>query len=341
MDDRGKWLAQVVEDILEPERAIVDPHHHLWKQGEWGRYLLDDLWADTGSGHRVEGTVFVECRAEYLKEGAEGIRPVGETEFVTQVVAQAEQGSQGAARIRGIVGFADLTLGADVEKVLQAHLKAGGGLFRGIRHAASWDAGLDADTELKYGSADNPPHLYLEPKFREGFARLGRLGLSFDACNFHPQIPEVTDLAVAFPDTTIVLDHLGVPLGIGPYAGHRDEVFEGWKRDIEDLGRCPNVVVKLGGLAMTLNGFGWHERERPATSDEIVEVHRPYYLHAIEKFGPDRCMFESNFPVDKLSVSYHVLWNAFKKVAAEFSEGEKEVLFRGTAVRVYRLESLS
>ena len=334
MDDKGKWLSQVEEEIIDPKRAIVDPHHHLWRQGRWGRYLLDDLWADTGSGHWVERTVFVECSAEYLQEGAEELRPVGETEFVAQVAAQAEQGPQGAARIRGIVGFADLMLGADVEKVLQAHLEVGAGLFRGIRHAASWDA----SPELK---TDRPPHLYLEAKFREGFACLGRLGLSFDAWNFHPQIPELAELARAFPDTTIILDHFGGPLGIGPYSGKRDEVFEEWKKNIEELSLCPNVVVKLGGLAQSINGFGWHERERPPSSDEIVEANRPYYLHAIEKFGPDRCMFESNFSVEKLSVSYHVLWNAFKKIVAEFSEAEKEALFSGTAARVYRLESVT
>ena len=262
------------------------------------------------------------------------MRPVGETEFVAQAAAQSEQGPQEAARIRAIVGFADLRLGGDVEKVLEAHLEAGDGLFRGIRNSASWDA----SPEFGIWGAKNIPHLYRNAKFREGFACLGKLGLSFDAWLFYHQIPELTELARAFPDTTIILDHFGGPLGIGPYAGKRDEVFEEWSRNFEELSLCPNVVAKLGGLAMELNGFGWHERQRPPTSDELVEANKVYYLHAIEKFGPERCMFESNFPVDKLSVSYQVLWNAFKKMVAEFGEAEKDALFRGTATRVYRLQ---
>ena len=336
MFDRPQWLAQVVENILEPERPIVDPHHHLWKPGHRCRYLLDDLWADTGSGHRVQQTVFIECGAEYLDTGPQAMRPVGETVFVVQAAQRAAKGPPGAARIGGIVGFADLTLGAAVQDVLHAQLEAGGGLFRGIRHHASWDA----SENVPKSRIDPPPHLYSYPAFRDGFACLAPLKLSFDAWNYHPQIPELTQLARAFPDTTIVLDHFGGPLGIGPYSGRRREVFKQWKRDIAALSRCPNVFAKLGGLAMTINGFGWHERERPPNSDELLETQRPYHLQTIEHFGTERCMFESNFPVDKISASYPVLWNAFKKMAAGFSADEKEALFRGTAMRVYRLSPL-
>jgi L-fuconolactonase len=336
MFDRPQWLAQVVEDILEPERAIVDPHHHLWKAGPRGRYLLEDLWADTGGGHRVQQTVFIECGAEYSNTGPQAMRPVGETVFVAEVAQRAAKGPPEATRIGGIVGFADLTLGAAVQDVLHAHLEAGGGLFRGTRHHASWDASAD----VPKSRIDPPPHLYSVPAFREGFACLAPLKLSFDAWNYHPQIPELMQLARAFPDTTIVLNHFGGPLGIGPYSGRRREVFEQWKHDIAALSRCPNVFAKLGGLAMTINGFGWHERERPPNSDELLETQRPYHLHTIEHFGTERCMFESNFPVDKVSVSYPVLWNAFKKMAAGFSADEKEALFGGTAMRVYRLSPL-
>jgi L-fuconolactonase len=330
---RPQWLQQVVENILEPERAIVDPHHHLWKPGPRGRYLLDDLLADTGSGHCVQQTVFIECGSEYLDSGPPAMRPVGETLFVVEAAKRAAKGPPGAVRIGGIVGFADLMLGAAVQDVLHAHLEAGAGLFRGIRHHASWDASEDVPNSR----INPPPHLYSAAAFREGFACLAPLKLSFDAWNYHPQIPELTQLARAFPETTIVLNHFGGPLGIGPYSGRRREVFEQWRRDIAELSRCPNVFAKLGGLAMTISGFSWHERTRPPSSDELLETQRPYHLHTIEHFGIERCMFESNFPVERVSVSYAVLWNAFKKLAAGFSADEKEALFRGTAMRVYRL----
>ena len=334
MTDRQTWLDQVTEDIIDPERPIVDPHHHFWRQGAYGRYLLEDLWADTESGHRVEKTVFVECHAEYREDLPEAMRPVGETEFVAHLAALSAEGPGGAARVCGIVGHADLRLGAGVEEVLRSHLEAGQGLFRGIRQHASWDA----SDEVPKSRTGPPPHLYRLSSFREGFACLAPLGLSFDAWNYHPQIPELADLARAFPGTTIILNHLGGPLGTGPYADQREEVFAQWRRDIAALAEHPNVIAKLGGIAMPLNGFGWQERDRPPTSDELAAAQRPYYLHAIECFGPDRCMFESNFPVEKLSVSYHVLWNSFKKVAEGFAEEEKHALFQGTAESVYRLQ---
>ena len=186
--------------------------------------------------------------------------------------------------------------------------------------------------------AHEPPRgLYLDATFRRGFAELAKRQLTFDAWLYHPQLPELTDLAQAFPDTTIVLDHFGGPLGIGPYAGKRAELFARWKDDLAALARSPNVVAKLGGLLMPLNGFGFHKRAAPAGSAELAEATREWYLHAIDCFGPARCMFESNFPVDKVSASYRVLWNAFKRIAASFSPAEKAALFHDTAARVYRL----
>ncbi len=337
MDKPDDWLARVNEEVLEPERPIVDPHHHLWTYDPPGAYLVDDLWADTGSGHRVEQTVFIQCGAEPRKDGPKEMRFVGETEFVVRQAAESEQGPADAARIRGIVALADLTLGARVDPVLEAHLEAGNGLVKGIRNGAAWD---ETDT-VKTPFPSGPPHLYMDAKFRKGFSRLNQFGLSYDAWNYHPQLPELIDLAHAFPDTTIILDHFGGVLGIGAYADRRDEVFDAWKGFIAALADCPNVVAKLGGLAMPLSGFGWETRERPPTSDELVEAQRPYYLHTIEQFGPDRCMFESNFPVDKQAVSYRTLWNAFKKIAAAFSDDEKDALFRATAMRVYRLGKLN
>ena len=326
------WLAQVVEDIVEPGLPICDPHHHLWDHPD-SRYLLDELLADTGSGHNVVSTVFVECASMYRAEGPVALRPVGETEFVNGIAAMSASGGYGPTRAcAGIVGFVDLTLGSAVAEVLDAHLLASP-RFRGIRHAAGWDA-----SDSVRNSHTNPfEHLLLDERFRKGFAELARRGLSFDAWLYHPQIPELTDLARAFPDTTIIFDHFGGPLGIGPYAGRQTDIAAQWREDVAELARCENVVAKLGGIVMPVNGFGFHKRARPPDSDEIVQATGDYHRHAIDVFGVERCMFESNFPVDKQSCSYAVLWNAFKKLVADASPAEKAALFHDTAARVYRL----
>ncbi|MBV7338940.1 amidohydrolase family protein [Chloroflexi bacterium TSY] len=340
MTMRREWLEQVTEEIIEPDRPIVDPHHHFWRQGSYGRYLLDDLWRDTGSGHRVLRTVFVECAAEYRIDGPTTLRPVGETEFVAELAAASRQGTDEQAQVCGIVGHADLTLGEAVEEVLLAHIEAGriregDSLFRGIRHQASWDA----SDEVPNSRIDPPPDLYDQPAFRQGVSQLGELGLTFDAWCYHPQLPQLIEVAHAVPETTMILNHLGGPLGIGPYADRRDEIFPIWKESISKLSQCDNVVVKLGGIAMERNGYGWQHQEKPPTSVELAEEQRPWHLTAIELFGPERCMFESNYPVEAISASYHVLWNTFKRVASEFNDAEKDLLFGGTAERMYRLKS--
>jgi L-fuconolactonase len=331
--EREAWVAKVIEEPLEPALPIIDPHHHLWDH-PGSRYLLDEILDDTGSGHRVIATVFVECMSMYRADGDAAMKPVGETEFVNGIAAQSASGGYGDTRIAaGIVSFADLSLGAAVEPVLRAHLGAAPARFRGIRHAG----GFDASPEIRNSHTNPPAGLYKLPRFREGFGQLAKLGLVFDAWQYHPQMPELTDLARAFPDTKIVLDHFGGPLGLGPYEGHRREVFDQWKKDMTELARCPNVVVKLGGINMPVNGFGWHKRPSPATSDELVAATRDYYLHTIDRFGPSRCMFESNFPVDRASCSYQVLWNAFKKIAAGFSAADKAWMFHRTAAETYRI----
>jgi L-fuconolactonase len=339
MTAEENWLDRTVEETIEPDLPICDPHHHLWDHPNLAaykdhRYLLDELLADTGSGHHVVSTVFVECSSMYRKDGPEEMKPVGETEFVNGVAAMSASGTYGSTRINaGIVGFADLCLGAAVKPVLEAHIAAGGGRFRGIRHAAGWDL----DPKISNSHTNPSASLYLDPTFRKGFAQLAPLGLSFDAWLYHPQISELTSLARAFPDTPIVLDHFGGPLGIGPYAGKREEIFEKWKADIADLAQCPNVMAKLGGINMKINGFGWHRLESPPSSAELAITTAPYYLYMIEKFGADRCMFESNFPVDKVTCTYNILWNTFKRIAADFSPTDKADLFCGSASRFYQL----
>jgi len=333
------WLALTVEAPIEPDLPICDPHHHLWDQNTARiapRYLLDEILEDVGAGHNVVSTVFIECGAMYRADGPEPLRPVGETEFVNGIAAMSASGIYGKARIAaGIVGTADLRLGDAVGAVLDAQIAAGGGRFRGIRRAAAWDA----DPAAPKHRTNPGPGLFQRDDFRKGFAQLARHGLTFEAWCYHRQIPEVTALARAFADTTIILNHFGGPIGVGAYAGKAEEVYAEWRRSITELAGCPNVVAKLGGINMEVNGFGWHERPRPPSSQALAEATRHYYEFTIEKFGADRCMFESNFPVDKVTCSYAVLWNSFKRLTSKYSAAEKAKLFHDTAARVYRLGS--
>jgi predicted TIM-barrel fold metal-dependent hydrolase len=331
---RADWLDRRREPVIDPELPIVDPHHHLW-DGSRPRYLLDELRADTDSGHNIVATVLVEARSMYRAAGAAEMRPVGETEFANGVAAMSASGTYGRTRhCAGIVAHANLTLGSRVEPVLEAHVHAGGGRFRGIRHITAWDA----DLSVRNPAYSPPAGLLGDKVFREGFAVLGRLGLTFDAWLFHPQIDEATDLARAFPGTGIVLNHVGGPIGTGSYAGRREEVFPVWAASIKRLAACPNVNVKLGGLGMRLGGFGFHEQPEAPSSEQLAAAWRPYIEACIEAFGPSRAMFESNFPVDKGSYSYPVFWNACKRLAQGASATEKADLFSGTATRVYRLD---
>jgi predicted TIM-barrel fold metal-dependent hydrolase len=334
---REDWLDRRKEEIIEPPLAIADPHHHLWDRPGW-RYLLPDLLADTGSGHNVVATVFVQCRSMYPAGGPEEFRPVGETEFVNGVAAASASGIYGPTAIcAGIVGHADLCLGGRVQDVLEAHIRAGGGRFRGIRHITAWDV----DPTFMNPAYPVPQYLLADPTFRDGFARLAPLNLSFDAWLYHAQISELAALARAFPDTSIVLDHVGGPLGVGAYAGRRDEVFANWAASIRELATCENVFVKLGGLGMRINGYDFYLRPEPPSSQTLADAWRPSFETCIEAFSSARCMFESNFPVDKGSYGYAVFWNACKRVVSGASPSEKADLFSGTAARFYRLDLTS
>jgi predicted TIM-barrel fold metal-dependent hydrolase len=335
------WLALTIEEPLEPDLAICDPHHHLW-DGRSGnlapRYLLDELLEDLNSGHHVVSTVFIECGSMFKTEGPEAMRPIGEIEFVNGIAAMSASGLYGEPRAAaGIIGTADLKLGDAVADVLDAQIAAGGGRFRGIRLGATWHASHEVPNHRTHP----PESLVVRPDFRAGFAQLAPRQLTFEAWCYHTQIPEVTDLARAFPNTTLILDHFGGPIGIGPYAGKADEVYAQWRAAIDELATCDNVVAKLGGINMDVNGFAWHDKPRPPTSQELCDATRSYYEYTLEKFGVDRCMFESNFPVDKLTCSYTVLWNAFKRLTAGYSAEEKAKLFHDTAARVYRLPAAS
>jgi len=339
------------EAILEPDLPIVDRHHHLWDRPSLPpardgghafedvvrltpRYLLDELWADAGSGHNVVATVYVQCGAFYRAEGPRELAPVGEVEFVNGVAAMSASGLYGPFRAcAGIVGHADLTLGDGVAAVLEAEVAAGNGRFRGIRHIVA----QDADPAVLGPMAHTPAELMADKTWREGFARLDPLGLTFDAWLLEPQLPDLIDLARAFPDQDIVLDHVGTPLGFGTYAGKLDERFGVWRDNILELAKSPKVTVKLGGLGMPFPGFpGLDGRARPS-SQALADLWRPYIETCIEAFGAERCMFESNFPVDRWGCDYATLWNAFKRIAAGASHAEKADLFAGAAMRFYKL----
>jgi predicted TIM-barrel fold metal-dependent hydrolase len=326
------WLAKAPEEaVLDPDLPIVDTHHHLWQRPDH-RYLLHDLLADLRRGHNVVATVFLQCHAMYRASGPEELRPVGETEFVAGMAAMSDSGGYGPARIAaGIVGFADLTLGDRVEAVLEAHIRAAGGRFRGVRHAGNWDA------DPVIGNGAPGPDIYRRADFRAGLGRLSSLGLSLDAWLFFTQLSDVIELAHAYPATNIIVGHVGGVLGYGRYSGRREEVYATWKASMTELAKCPNVTVKLGGMMMRAALYDYKTARSPLGSQELATAWRPYIETCIELFGARRCMFESNFPVEKMGIGWLALWNAFKRIAAGASEEEKHALFHDTAKRVYRL----
>jgi L-fuconolactonase len=324
----AEWLGKLQEEILEPGLPIVDPHHHLWDH-PGSRYLLDELLADVNSGHNIVATVFIQCGSGYRTSGPEEMRPIGESEFVRAI---AEEGDRRGGKTRicqGIVSFADLRL-ANVDAVLEGQIAAAGGRFRGIRHIAAHDPAI-----IGASSYVPPQGLMDDPNFRQGLKRLPAHDLTFEAWLYHPQIKTLTGVARDCPEVKIVLNHFGGPLGVGPYK--HDEVFPGWRADIRELAACPNVYVKLGGLAMIVNAFDFHLGPLPPSSEELAKAWKPYVETCIEAFGANRCMFESNFPVDMGSCTYPVLWNAFKVLSKQYSADERTALFSGTAQRFYRL----
>lgn len=323
---RRDWLArQVTEPILEPELPIIDAHFHMFDRPGF-RYTADELLADLASGHRIEATVHAEVQSGYRQHGPEALRPVGETEFVLG----ARNADERIAT--GIVGYADLMLGAQVEDVLLAHLEAGGGRFKGIRYSTA----LDPDPAIRVHHRTSAVAMRLQP-FHDGIRVVQRLGLSFDAFVFFHQLPDVEALARSHPGLNLVLQHCGGLLGYAQWAGRRDEVFDIWRTNLAAVARCPNVSIKLGGLLGRLAAYDYMNTERPEPSEALAKVLRPYVLHCIELFGPERCMFESNYPVDAAVTGYAALWNTYKRITAELSPAEKLAAYGGTARRVYRL----
>lgn len=337
---KEKWFSKTCEKAIDPDLPICDAHHHLWDfrgRGPVGwqdRYLLEDILEDTNTGHDIQSTVFVECMAMLRFDGPKEMKPVGETEFVNGIAAQSASGLYSKSKIAAaIVGFADLSLGESVRPVLEAHITAGGSRFRGVRVAAGWDS----SPEIANSHRNPKQNLYLSTEFRRGFAQLAPLGLSFDAWLFHPQLEDITDLARSFSETDIVVNHCGGPIGAGPYKTNQNEAIEQWRSGLRKLATCPNVKMKLGGLLMDLNGFDWQSADHAPSSLQLLEATKDYYEYVIELFGTNRCMFESNFPVDKVGCSYSVLWNLFKRLTKNYSANEKADLFHDVATRFYKI----
>jgi predicted TIM-barrel fold metal-dependent hydrolase len=331
---RPQWLALHREDVLEPDLPIVDSHHHLWVR-PGTRYLVDEYRADAERGHNIVASVFVECGSFYRKSAPELMKPLGEVEFANGMGAMAASGTYGHTLIcAGIVGGADLGAGAEVARLLDAQIAAAPERFRGIRYSTKWDA----DESLNV-TRYRPPREYMQDRtFRAGFAMLGPRKLSFDAMVYHPQLLELAELARAFPDTKIVLNHIGgLIASTRTYLSRKEEAIAQWRSSMAELAKCPNVYVKLGGLGMGYLGLGFDKLEAPASSAQLAASWGPLFEHCIEKFGPDRCMFESNYPPDGGSADYPVIWNTFKRIASRYSAGEKRALFYGTAAKAYRL----
>jgi predicted TIM-barrel fold metal-dependent hydrolase len=331
------WLDQHIEEAIDPGLEIVDSHHHLWDKSRTPRYMLEDLLQDLNSGHNICATVFVECRSMYRASGDPALRSVGETEFANGVAAMSASGDYGPTQVAAaIVASVDLRLGNNVVDVLEQHKRAGGARFRGIRHIAA----RDSSPEVRVAGPVPPSQLLADTAFRAGFSQLAKLDLSFDAWVYHPQLGELADLCEKFPDTQVVINHAGGPIGIGPYKHQHAEAFRSWQIGLRRLAALPSVYIKLGGLGMKLGGFEFHTRPRPPSSVDLAESWTPYIETCLELFGTHRCMFESNFPVEKGSCSYGVLWNSFKRMTQVFSPSEKRDLFSDTATRFYKLQRL-
>ena len=335
---RPEWLNRRREDILEPELPIVDTHHHMRESGGGKRFMFEELLADVNSGHNVVATVFMQSgtktRAMYRADGDPAFAPIGETEFVNGVAAMSASGGYGPARLcAGIIGYADMALGARLRPVLEGHIRAGGDRFRGIRYSLTWDAWEGVCPK----SEQHRKAVLASPAMRESLACFAQLGLLYEMWVFYPQMNDAIAVMRDFPDTQFVLNHLGGPLHIGPYAGRRDERFAEWRAAIRAVAQLQNVVCKLGGIGMHYAGFDFHENPEPPSSQMLCDAWRPYVETCIEAFGSGRCMAESNFPVDKAVCSYVILWNALKRMVSGASASEKAEIFSGTARRVYRL----
>lgn len=331
---REDWLNRRREEVLDPDIPLIDAHHHLFQQGAH-RYLFDELLADISDGHDVRATVYIEAGAMSRADGDPMLRPLGEFEFANGIAAMSASGAYGAARLcAAIIAHADLRCGAAIGRLLDRYQAASPERFRGLRQCGAFDP----DPRITTLPAPPPPGLFRDPAFREGFAEIAKRGLTFDSWLYHPQLSDLADLARAFPDVQFIMDHMGGRLGIGDYAHDPSAVTRQWERSVREVAACPNVAVKVGGFAMRMMGFGFHERPEPPGSDDLAAAWSPFFEVILDAFGWERIVFESNFPVDKTSCSYRTLWNAFKRLTADRPAHERAAMLGGNALRLYGLD---
>ena len=336
---RQEWLDQHIEDAILPDLPIIDPHHHLWDAG-FGRYYVEELLKDIkSSGHNVESTVYIMSSSNtkiYAKDGPEEFRPLSEIKFATDEAKRADLIPNNHVKVNAsIVGSVDLTFGKKLKPVLEKAINISEGRLKGIRMLLA----SHQDPRINSGAVRSDLGLMLHPNFIDGAKCIQNADLSLDFWIYHTQLYEMEQIARALPDLTIILNHVGGPIHLGEYEGKQALTHREWRSAMMRLAKIPNINVKLGGLGMAVNGAKFHENNNPPNSTQLSNIWKPWIYETLDMFGFDRCMFESNFPVDKGSCSYGVLWNAFKILAKDMSEDEKNKLFKQNASRIYKIKS--
>lgn len=321
---REDWLALTQEEVLRPGQVIFDAHHHLWDRPE-GRYVGEDFARDLAQGHDVRASLYVQCRSGYRTDGPEALRPVGEVETVHAWCQTMPQ------HPIGLVACADLQLGDGVRPVLEALIEAGRGRVRGVRNPTAYHP----HPNVQSNPIPSPEGLLRTRAFLAGAKALSEAGLTLDVWAYHTQLDEVYDVARALPELSVVVDHCGGPLGVGPYRRDGEHTFQAWRQSLARIAELPNTWVKIGGFGLRVMGFGYAQQPAPPHSRRLADDWAPTVDTCLALFGPKRAMFESNFPVDKGQFSYRTLWNAFKRLSEDLSNDERNDLFWRSAARCY------
>lgn len=324
---REDWLALGHEDVLAPEQPILDAHHHLWDRPE-GRYAAGEFQRDVAQGHDIRASIFVQCRTGYRENGPVGFQPVGEVETILKWCQEYP------SHPVGIIAFADLQLGDAVCPVLDALAAAGKGKVCGIRNTTAYHP----HPMIRSNPRPTPEGLLRSDAFKAGARVLAEKGLCLDIWAYQTQLADVCALAQAVPDLTIIVNHCGGPLGVGPYRRDDPRTFHEWRTALGRVAELPNTHIKIGGFGLTVMGYAYARHPFPPHSKALAADWAPYFETCTELFGIKRALFESNFPVDKGQFSYRALWNAFKRLSAELDDDARNDLFWRNAASCYRIE---
>lgn len=323
--------ASVHEEIVLPHLPVVDSHMHLWDRIGFD-YFASEFLADVADGHDVRSSVYVECGMAYDAFSPDPMLAVDETRYAVKQAALGQGHTHKLAE--GILGAANLLLGDEIQPVLEAHVEAAQGRFRGVRFRVAFDADPEAGYHESGYLNENVLH---RPELLASARILARMGLTLELWGFHPQLADVKAFARKVPEVQIVLNHVGGPLGVGRYADMRKQVFAEWSQGMRALADEANVMVKLSGLGISRLGLRQAGGQAHTTSDQLVAAWGPFVRHCVETFGPDRSIFGSNFPVDRATASYRTLLNAYKKMLLDLSDDELRAVFAENARRTYRL----